>query len=198
MSKKEINVESKRIRPGGRSAVIRSKVFEAARELHTTADKVPTLTDIARKAGIQRTTLYRRWGNGDAVLLDAVGAELQASVPIPDSGDLRVDLLLLAKATHRFHQTQEGQRLIAILYGASETFKQSFWEERYRSLSQLFAKAAESQRSGDHRRWDFYLDLLIAPWFFCLWAKGGSWSLDAAEATIEMVCTDFFRNTKPS
>lgn len=193
MSEKNFRVKSKQTRPGGRAAVVRSKVFQTARELYASGDGIPTLTDIARKAGIQRTTLYRRWGNGDAVLLDALGEELQASVPIPDSGDLRNDLLLLARATHRFHQTEEGQRMIAVLYGASEKFKQSFWEERYRSLSQLFAKAAERQPSGLHRSWEFYLDLLIAPWFFCIWAKCSSWSLDAAEATIEMVCADFFR-----
>ena len=185
-------------RPGGRAAIVRARVLQAARELYAGGDNSPNLTEIALKAGVQRSTVYRRWGNGEAVLLDAVGEAIQASVPIPKSGSLKDDLLSLARATHALHQTEDGRRLIAMLHGASETVKRRFWHQRYTALSDIFTRAASQQAPRAHREWEFSLDILIAPWFFCLWGKGTSWSLEAAEATIAMVCDDFSRAQSPA
>jgi type 1 glutamine amidotransferase len=52
---------------------------------------------VARRAGVHKTTLYRRWTRPEGLLLEAALEFSGNSVPLPDSGSLRDDLLLLAR-----------------------------------------------------------------------------------------------------
>ncbi|MEU6347406.1 TetR/AcrR family transcriptional regulator [Streptomyces sp. NPDC046977] len=79
-------------RPGGRSARIRSSVHQAASELISErgADQV-TIPAVAERAGVNPSTIYRRWGTLAALLVDI--ATQNAETDAPESvGDLRRDL----------------------------------------------------------------------------------------------------------
>ncbi|WP_327148078.1 TetR/AcrR family transcriptional regulator [Nocardia sp. NBC_01329] len=53
-----------------------------------------TMDGIAQRAGIAKTSLYRRWGSPRAVLLDALRADFPQERPTPaPTDDLRHDLL---------------------------------------------------------------------------------------------------------
>ncbi|MEV6338223.1 TetR/AcrR family transcriptional regulator [Nocardia vinacea] len=83
-----------RRRPGGRSARIRAAALRAAlEELAEVGYAAFSLDSVAGRAGVHKTTLYRRWGTPDDLLLEAMVEAGQESVPIPDSGALRSDLL---------------------------------------------------------------------------------------------------------
>jgi AcrR family transcriptional regulator len=75
-----------------RSAAADSAILEATRsalvELGWT--KV-TMGDIATRAGVAKTTLYRRWPGKSELVVDAV-AELFDALELPDSGGLRADV----------------------------------------------------------------------------------------------------------
>ena len=76
-----------RQRPGGRSARIRAAALHAAlEELAEVGYAAFSLDAVARRAGAHKTTLYRRWGTPDDLLLEAMTEAAQESVPIPDSG----------------------------------------------------------------------------------------------------------------
>lgn len=80
-------------RPGGRSAANRAKVLAAAREL--VAAKGPqnvTMPEIAQRAGIAATSLYRRWGDLGSLLLDMAVERLGEMSPLPDEGSVAADL----------------------------------------------------------------------------------------------------------
>jgi AcrR family transcriptional regulator len=49
------------------------------------------MDEVAERAAVAKTTLYRRWPTKDHLAV-AVAAEMLAEVPIPDTGDLRHDL----------------------------------------------------------------------------------------------------------
>jgi AcrR family transcriptional regulator len=86
-------------RPGGRSARIKAVVFDAADAL--LAAKQPsevTMVDIAERAGVAPTSLYRRWGDVQALLMDVATDRLMRDAPLPDTGALRGDLLTWAKS----------------------------------------------------------------------------------------------------
>lgn len=53
--------------------------------------------DVAERAGVAKTTLYRRWPTKDHLAV-AVGARMLGEVPIPDTGNLRRDLTEFAGA----------------------------------------------------------------------------------------------------
>src|ERR1700730_5181256 len=53
--------------------------------------------EVAERAAVAKTTLYRRWPTKDH-LVTAVAAQMLGEVPIPDTGDLRRDLTEFAAA----------------------------------------------------------------------------------------------------
>jgi AcrR family transcriptional regulator len=80
-------------RPGGRTARNRAAVFEATASLVAERgyDSV-TMTDIAKRAGVAATSLYRRWGDVRALMTEVAVERLMRERPIPDTGSLRGDL----------------------------------------------------------------------------------------------------------
>lgn len=85
-------------RPGGRSARVRDAVHRAVTELicERGADRV-TIPLVASRAGVNPTTVYRRWGTVPALLADVAAKELDADAPPPPTGDLRADLAAYAE-----------------------------------------------------------------------------------------------------
>ena len=56
-----------------------------------------SLESIARRAGVHKTTLYRRWGTREELVLDATLARADEHISVPDTGSLRGDLLTLVR-----------------------------------------------------------------------------------------------------
>ena len=65
--------------------------------LHAGGYAALNVDDVAERAGVAKTTLYRRWPTKDHLAI-AVGAQMLGEVPIPDTGDLRRDLNEFAAA----------------------------------------------------------------------------------------------------
>lgn len=88
-----------RTRPGGRNARVRTEVHTAARALLCSPDWAHiTLGAVAGRAGVQPSTLYRRWGTLHSLLTDVLEARLQEESPLPDTGSLGSDLHAWATA----------------------------------------------------------------------------------------------------
>ncbi|WP_432841130.1 TetR/AcrR family transcriptional regulator [Dactylosporangium sp. CA-092794] len=84
-------------RTGGRSAAVLSAIRYAVEELvrERGAEKV-TIPLVAERAGVNPTSVYRRWGDAAALLNDIATYHLDPDRPLPDSGDLRADLIAWA------------------------------------------------------------------------------------------------------
>jgi AcrR family transcriptional regulator len=82
-------------RPGGRGARVRAAVLSAATTLLAAGDE-PSVERIAELAGVNKTSIYRRWGDLAGVLGDLLLSYGERVVPIPDTGDLERDLRELA------------------------------------------------------------------------------------------------------
>ena len=82
-------------RPGGRTAKTRGAVFRAVAALIAERDPASiSMTDIAARAGVAATSLYRRWGDVRALLVEVAVDELTRDQPLPDTGSLAGDLKL--------------------------------------------------------------------------------------------------------
>lgn len=57
-----------------------------------------TVERVAQRAGIAKTTIYRRWGGLDGLLADLMAEQAAREIPAPDEGDLDRDLRALARA----------------------------------------------------------------------------------------------------
>jgi AcrR family transcriptional regulator len=88
-----------RVRPGGRTARTGAAVLAAATaELAEKGYDGLTVDAIAARAGVNRATVYRRWGGLDGLVLDAVERFAAAHVADPDTGRIDDDLRLWARS----------------------------------------------------------------------------------------------------
>ena len=56
-----------------------------------------TVERVAARAGIAKTTIYRRWGGLDGLLADMMAERAAHEIPVPDHGDFDADLRALAR-----------------------------------------------------------------------------------------------------
>jgi AcrR family transcriptional regulator len=57
-----------------------------------------SIEEVAARAGVGKTTIYRRWTSRGTLALDAFLTEFQGQQPLPDTGSLRGDLLAALRA----------------------------------------------------------------------------------------------------
>jgi AcrR family transcriptional regulator len=100
---------SKRPRPGGRSARVVESVLRAViYELAATGYTALSFEAVAERAGVSRTTVYRRWPTRADLVRAAFAKLAHGRPPPPDTGSLKSDLLELL--LHRMG-TQSGRDL---------------------------------------------------------------------------------------
>src|SRR6516225_6106093 len=67
-----------------------------------------TMDRVARRAGTNKNTIYRRWPNRAALGIAAYRQLAAAAVPSPDTGELRGDALELMRRTNRSWSSATG------------------------------------------------------------------------------------------
>ncbi len=105
-------------RPGGRSARVRAAVLTAARGLLADGYAELTVERIAQAAGVNKTSIYRRWTDLEGVLGDLLSDYASEVVPIPDTGDLDTDLEELALLIRRGMTGEPGELITALAAAA--------------------------------------------------------------------------------
>lgn len=85
-----------RRRPGGRSAAVTQAVYDATLDLLAEVGyRDLQLPDVAARAGVNKTTVYRRWPTTAQLVGDLIRDLAVDEVPIPDTGTLHGDLVAL-------------------------------------------------------------------------------------------------------
>ncbi|MFI0722324.1 TetR/AcrR family transcriptional regulator [Streptomyces sp. NPDC021224] len=86
------------LRPGGRTARVRTAVLRAAGDVLAAGGfEALDLGEVARRAEVGKTTVYRRWGTPGALAADLLGDMAEQSSPRSDTGTLDGDLLANAR-----------------------------------------------------------------------------------------------------
>jgi len=90
------------VRPGGRTARTRAAALRAAEDaLIENGFEALDLADIARRADIGKTTVYRRWGTLAALVADLLVDMAEQSSPRTETGSLDGDLRANARLVHK-------------------------------------------------------------------------------------------------
>src|ERR1700754_2615624 len=109
-----------RRRTGGRSAKNREAVLSAALQaLEEQGYGGLTISEIARRSGVHATSIQRRWGSLENVLLDAILGFTQQELPVPNTGSLRGDFLAFGRSMQRYLATPLGETVMRIITTAS-------------------------------------------------------------------------------
>jgi AcrR family transcriptional regulator len=134
--------------PRGRGPKVRAAVLAAAlAELAERGCAALTVEGVARRAGVHKTTVYRRWPDRESLVVDALTDLIAVEVPVPDSGDVATDLRALARALVRWLTSPSGQAVLAAV--VSDTLrvpevaavKRRFFEDRFRRAEPVVARA---------------------------------------------------------
>jgi AcrR family transcriptional regulator len=87
----------RRRRRGPSSRVRAAAISATLAELAEGGYSALSLERVARRAGVNKTTLYRRWGTREELVLEAMLERAGEHISVPDTGSLRKDLLELAR-----------------------------------------------------------------------------------------------------
>jgi len=81
-------------RSGGRSARVTAAVHDAVVGLLAEGEPGSlTIPQVATRAGVNPTSVYRRWGDVPTLLADTAAWRFVTTTTLPDTGDLRDDLV---------------------------------------------------------------------------------------------------------
>lgn len=109
------------VRPGGRTAAVRAAVLRATADMLVESGlEGLELTAVADRAGVGKSTVYRRWGSVPALVTDLLCDMAAQSVLRADTGSLRGDLLANAALVRRtLADAQQGRLFKAIIAAAT-------------------------------------------------------------------------------
>jgi AcrR family transcriptional regulator len=165
-------------RPGGRSARVHQAVFEAA--LAALADHGVagfTIADVARRAGVHETSIYRRWGTPQRLAVDALLDRSQRELPIPDTGSFRDDLAAFAGELIAYLHNPLGRALAHMMAAADDdpdlvAARTEFWDTRFALASAMVDRAVARGELPPGTDARLALELLVAPLTFRVFTTG--------------------------
>ncbi|MFD5451728.1 TetR/AcrR family transcriptional regulator [Streptomyces sp. NPDC003470] len=113
---------------------MRQAVLAAAVELLSSQGLAGTTVGaVARAAGVHETSVYRRWGTRENLVLDALNTQLDSALPVPDTGRVRDDLLGFFSSLAVLLGTAQGHALLRIGVEHDETLddrRRPYWSDR--------------------------------------------------------------------
>ena len=137
-------------RPGGRSARVREAVLEAVHaELTRHGYAGMTVENVAERAGVHKTTVYRRWGTVDVLIADALDHTRESAWPTPDTGSVEGDLIAIAtEVADTFADPEHRLVPIAIVTAALQSTraldaKSRFFAARHAAAAEVVTRAVD-------------------------------------------------------
>ncbi|GAA2559486.1 MULTISPECIES: TetR/AcrR family transcriptional regulator [Streptomyces] len=175
------------LRPGGRTARVREAVLRAAEDALTEEGFTGLdLADIARRAGVGKTTVYRRWGTVTGLVADLLADMAEQSSPRTETGSLLGDLTANARLVHRtLTDPRQGalfKALIAAATGDARTAAalHRFYDIRVREWAPCVRQAVERGEAPEGTDAQEVIRAVSAPLYYHLLISGGR--LDEAVA----------------
>ncbi|MER6386094.1 TetR/AcrR family transcriptional regulator C-terminal ligand-binding domain-containing protein [Streptomyces sp. NPDC001250] len=128
-----------------------------------------TVGEVAARAGVADSSIYRRWGSLETLLTDVALTRLNAQSPMPDTESLAGDLRTYAANVAREITGPDGLALLRLSVALSSMGQQGLQApddllaERTRQLQSMLDRARER---GEHAPDAFgVLDHILAPMY---------------------------------
>ncbi len=165
--------------PAG-AAVLRGDITEAIRDalVHELAEVGYgrlSIEAVARRAGVAKTAVYRRWSSKLQLVLDVVSSVAGETLPVVDTGSLRGDLEVILKIVARALRHRLASQIIPdLLAEAARTPEiaeslEKLLRAHQRSIGeQLVALARERGELSSAVDPDLVVDLIVGPLYWRL------------------------------
>lgn len=181
-------------RPGGRAERVRTDVLGAAADLLTEVgyDNM-RVEDVAARAGVHKTTVYRRWPTKAALTADAAALHSDDAVPIPDTGTIADDLRLLAREVAANIGTEGGARRSRSIAAAAATSDElatamhGFWANRLALSAEVVERAIQRGELPASTDANLIIETVIGPLWVRLLLTGEPITEELADQVVQLV-----------
>ena len=155
-----------------RSAQAERAILNATlEELAEVGFEALSIEAVAARAGVGKTTIYRRWSSKTELVLDAMSM-VHTEVPVIDTGSFRDDLRTLLTGAYHLRATLVEQLLLKVMGEVKsnpEVF-QAFMERhvapRFARITQMIERAKERGELRQDLDSSFIMALAAGPFFF--------------------------------
>lgn len=179
-------------RPGGRTADVTRRINAAVLELLAEGGSdACTFQNVAARAGIERSTLYRRCPDRWPTIMDAIIEFAERETATFGAGSFREDLANAMNSLARVLASPLGSALIQVagaLKEAAPAQIERFWKSRQVHLAPMFEAAIErGELSSDVDR-DELFAMAAGPIYFRRFISGQPVSPDWTRKVANQVC----------
>jgi AcrR family transcriptional regulator len=126
-----LNAKAQQVQPGerrtsgvqrqGRAAKVVASVLKATgEELNRVGYANLRVDEVAARAGVNKTTIYRRWPSKAILVSDTLDSNFQVERPVPDTGSLRGDMVAYLTNMVTLSKTSMWRGILSTLSGRTD------------------------------------------------------------------------------
>lgn len=152
-----------------------------------------SVEDVAARAGVHKTTVYRRWPTKAELVYDAVGQQSAEAVPVPDTGNLLDDLRIFARQIVANIGSDGGSKRSRSIVAAAATSDElaaamrGFWSDRLAASAPIVERAIERAELPSDADPNLIIESLIGPLWVRLLLTGEPITDDLADRVARLV-----------
>ncbi|TCO55222.1 TetR/AcrR family transcriptional regulator [Actinocrispum wychmicini] len=157
-----------------------------------------TMEGVARRAGVSKPTLYRRWSTKEQMVLAIVNEVAIGAADLPDTGTLHSDLRAYLKATAEGVTHPLAARIIPDLLAQAmripalaDALQNGIGRGRRAKAAEILGRAIDRGELPADLDIELALDLAIAPLFWRLLLGGDPAAPDYLDKVTDMLVTAF-------
>lgn len=124
---------------------------------------IMSIDAIAARAGVGKTTIYRRYASKEELVADAIES-VREEVVIPDTGNLQGDIDALIQNAAQITLTSLGRQTIAMIISSASSntqFAQIYWTKYLQPRRKTFAIVLERAKTRNEIPTDLDSDLVF-------------------------------------
>ncbi len=194
--------------PRGRPRSERSHraILDAANELLAERGFVDlTIEEVAQRAGVGKTTIYRRWPSKGTLVFEAFASDYRNRLPPQDTGSLRGDLLAVLRGFIKIAKgTVTGRTLVGLIAEVQRDPELAeVWRERFvgpvrEQHRQMFERAFERGEASPDADPEVLLDLVFGAAYHRLLQSHLPLSDRFAQDVVDIVVAGVQPRSKPA
>lgn len=106
-----------------------------------------SVADVAARAGVNKTSVYRRWPTKEHLVKAALRRSMGEAQAVPDTGALRTDLVALARSVAAFVESPRGTGVVRSVFAGARSpavraLAASMWAEAGGEVPRLLLERA--------------------------------------------------------